>query len=358
MRFPKRGGGLLYILSFSLPMLIVLNEKNNDSLIEHIQDLLVKKYECDSHVIGENRRVIAVPGDTMHIEIGVFRTMEGVRSVDRVDRPYKLACRKQGDKTEVQIRPGLSIGSRSHVVMMSGPCSIESEAQLDETAAMVKEQGGKILRGGAFKPRTGPYSFNGLGEEGLKILQKVGEKYDLATITEAMTEEQADLVCEYADIVQIGARNMQNYDLLRHIGTCTKPVVLKNGLSATHDEWLLAAEYILAGGNPNVILCERGIRTHEKEVRFTLRVGSLPALRELTHLPIIVDPSHAAGTSRWVSDLAKAGVAAGADGLIIEIHPRPEEAMSDGPQSLDREQWADCVKEVSAVANSLGKSIL
>lgn len=339
-------------------MLIVLAKKNDTELIEHIQDLLQRKYSCDAHVIGENRRVIAVPGDSAHVEVDIFKNMEGVRTVNRVDRPYKLACRKQRDKSEVEVKPGIKIGSRSNVVMMAGPCSIESEAQLDETAAMVKEQGVNILRGGAFKPRTGPYAFNGLGEEGLKILQKIAEKYDMATVTEAMTEEQADLVCEYCDIIQIGARNMQNYDLLRHIGTCSKPVILKNGLAATHDEWLLAAEYILAGGNPNVILCERGIRTHEKEVRFTLRLGSIPALRELTHLPIIVDPSHAAGKSRWVGDLAKAGVAAGADGLIVEVHPNPEEALSDGPQSLDAEQWKDLMTDLTQMTNALDKELL
>jgi 3-deoxy-7-phosphoheptulonate synthase len=222
---------------------------------------------------------------------------------------------------------------------------------------MAKAEGVQVLRGGAYKPRTGPYSFNGLGEEGLKLLQKAGEKYAMATISEAMNETQVELMEQYVDVIQIGARNMQNYDLLRKAGKSRKAVMLKRGLSATLEEFLLAAEYILAGGNHKVILCERGIRTFEEEVRFTLCLGSLPALRELTHLPIVVDPSHAAGKARWVADNARGGVAVGCDGLIIEIHPRPEEALSDGPQSLDKEHWTDCMRGVRAVAQAMGKTL-
>lgn len=339
-------------------MLIVLQRKHDTALLNHIRDLLQSKYNCKSHVIGENGRVIAVPGDTAHVDVDVFENIEGVKSVDRVEPPYKLASRKNKDRTEITLRPGCVLGSRNSLVVMAGPCSIESPAQMDETAAMVKEVGVQVLRGGAYKPRTGPYSFNGLGEDGLKLLQKAGEKYGMATISEAMNERQIDTVAEYADIVQIGARNMQNYDLLRKAGKCKKPIMLKRGLAATLEEFLLAAEYILAGGNHNVILCERGIRTFEEEVRFTLCLGSLPALREMTHLPIVVDPSHAAGRARWVKDIALAGVAAGADGLIIEIHPRPEEALSDGPQSLDREQWTDCMKSIRAVATAVGRATM
>ena len=338
-------------------MLIVLKEKNDKPLIEHIRQLLEHKYGCESHVIGENGRVIAVPGDTSTVEIELIRNIDGVRSVDRVDRPYKLASRERRDRTDIQLRKGCMIGARASVVVMAGPCSIESEAQLDETAAMAKAEGVSVLRGGVFKPRTGPYSFNGLGEDGLKLLQKAGEKYGMATISEAMNEEQIGLMEQYVDVIQIGARNMQNYDLLRRCGKSGKPVLLKRGLSATLEEFLLAAEYILAGGNQNVILCERGIRTFEEEVRFTLCLGSLPALRELTHLPIVVDPSHAAGKARWVADNARGAVAVGCDGLIIEIHPRPEEALSDGPQSLDKEHWADCMRGVRAVAQAMGKTL-
>ncbi|NOS66960.1 MAG: 3-deoxy-7-phosphoheptulonate synthase [Candidatus Peribacteraceae bacterium] len=339
-------------------MLIVLDRKHDTPLVDHIRALLQEKYNCESHLIGENGRVIAVPGDTKHVDIEVFENIEGVKSVDRVEPPYKLASRKNKDRTVITLRPDVMIGSRGTLAVMAGPCSIESPEQMDETAAMAKEGGVNILRGGAFKPRTGPYSFNGLGEDGLKLLKKAGEKYGMATISEAMNEEQIDTVAAYADIVQIGARNMQNYDLLRKAGTCKKPVMLKRGLAATLEEFLLAAEYILAGGNPNVILCERGIRTFEEEVRYTLCLGSLPALREMTHLPIIVDPSHAAGRSRWVKDLALAGVASGADGLIIEIHPRPEEALSDGPQSLDREQWTDCIRSIRTVAGAVGRTVV
>ncbi len=338
-------------------MLIVLKEKNDSKLIEHIRDLLQKKYECPSHVIGENGRVIAVPGDTTRVDVNLIKNIVGVKSVDRVDRPYKLASSESRDRTEITLKPGCVLGARDSMVVIAGPCSIESEGQLDETAAMAKAEGIHALRGGAFKPRTGPYSFNGLGEEGLKLLKKAGEKYDMATVSEAMNERQVDLMEEYVDVIQIGARNMQNYDLLRRAGKSRKPVMLKRGLAATLEEFLLAAEYILAGGNPNVILCERGIRTFEEEVRFTLCLGSIPALRELTHLPIIVDPSHAAGKARWVADGARAAVAVGADGLIIEIHPRPEEALSDAPQLLDHDHWTDAMRGIRAVTKAMNKTV-
>lgn len=337
-------------------MLIILRNKNDEQLIAHIQELLKKKYDLDSHVIGENKRVIAAPGDTKSVDIKLFEVMMGVQSVDRVTRPYKLVSREQKDRSVVAINDTCRVGDRSEFLVMAGPCSVESEGQLDEVAAYLKEMGVSVLRGGAFKPRTGPYSFNGLGEEGLKLLKAAGKKYGMAVVTEAMREEQVDMIEEYADCIQIGARNMQNYDLLRRVGKSKKSVLLKRGMAATLEEWLLAAEYILAGGNDKVILCERGIRTFETVVRFTLCLGSIPALRELTHLPIIVDPSHAAGIARWVPDIAQASVAVGADGMIIETHPRPEEALSDGPQSLDRQQCADCLAGVTTIANALGKT--
>lgn len=338
-------------------MLIVLQKKNDQDLIAHIQDLLKRKHNIDSHVIGENQRVIAAPGDTSMVDIATFENMDGVASVDRVNRPYKLVSREQKDRSVIPINGTCKLGARKEIVVMAGPCSVESEEQLDETAAYVHAHGVNILRGGAFKPRTGPYAFNGLGEIGLQLLRKVADKYSMSVVTEAMNEKQVDLVEEYADCIQIGARNMQNYDLLRRVGKSSKPILLKRGLAATLEEWLLAAEYILAGGNENVILCERGIRTFEQEVRFTLCLGSLPALREMTHLPIIVDPSHAAGKARWVSDCAMAAVAVGADGIIIETHPRPEEALSDGPQSLDPEQFAECMNGIRAVSGAMGRSV-
>lgn len=338
-------------------MLVVLKEKNNQSLLQEIQSLLLSKYGCDSHVIGENKRVLAVTGDTSLVELDLLRSIEGVVSVDRVDRPYKLASRERKNRTRIEISPDCIIGDPKSVVVIAGPCSIDSEAQLDETAAMAKQQGVKILRGGAFKPRTGPYSFQGKGIEGLKMLRQAGDKHDMKIISEIMKVEDLPAFEEMADILQIGARNMQNYELLKAVGKSRKPVLLKRGLAATLDEWLLAAEYILAGGNHNVMLCERGIRTFEEEVRFTLCLGSVPALRELTHLPIIVDPSHAMGKARWVKDAALGGVAVGADGLLIEIHPRPHESSCDSAQLLDSEHWNECMDGIASVAQAIGKKV-
>lgn len=339
-------------------MLIVLKDKNNQPLLKEIQSLLQTKYGCPSHVIGENQRVLAVTGDTSSVEVELLKSLEGVRSVDRVDRPYKLASREKKNRTLIEISKDCVIGDPKSVVVIAGPCSIDSEGQLDESAAMAKERGVKILRGGAFKPRTGPYSFQGKGLEGLKMLKKAGEKYDMKTISEIMKAEDLPAFEEMADMLQIGARNMQNYELLKAVGKSKKPVMLKRGLAATLEEWLLAAEYILAGGNHNVLLCERGIRTFEQEVRFTLCLGSIPALRELTHLPIIVDPSHAMGKTRWVKDAALGGVAVGADGLIIEIHPRPHESSCDSAQLLDLEHWNECMDGIAAVAKAIGKNVL
>ncbi len=339
-------------------MLIVIKERNHESLIRTLQTLLQEKYGCPSHVIGGNKRVLAVTGDTSAIDVEFLKNMDGIRSVDRVDRPYKLASRERKDRTFIDLGSGCLIGDPSSVVMMAGPCSIDSEGQLDESAAMAKNRGVRILRGGAFKPRTGPYSFQGKGEEGLKLLARAGEKYGMKIISEIMKAEDLPLFEEHVDLLQIGARNMQNYELLKAVGTSKKPVMLKRGLAAKLEEWLLAAEYILAGGNPNVMLCERGIRTFEEEVRFTLCLGSVPALRELTHLPIIVDPSHAMGKTRWVKDAALGGVAVGADGLIIEIHPRPCESSCDASQLLDAEHWNECMDAVSAVAKAIGKRVV
>jgi len=266
--------------------------------------------------------------------------------------------REKKNRTIIDIAPDCRIGDPKSIVIIAGPCSIDSEGQLDESAAMANEKGVKILRGGAFKPRTGPYSFQGKGLEGLKMLKKAGEKYGMKVISEIMKAEDLPAFEEFADLLQIGARNMQNYELLKAVSKSSKPVMLKRGLAATLEEWLLAAEYILAGGNENVMLCERGIRTYEEEVRFTLCLGSIPALREMTHLPIIVDPSHAMGKTRWVKDAALGGIAVGADGLIIEIHPRPHESSCDSAQLLDAEHWNDCYGAMKKVASALGKSIV
>lgn len=338
-------------------MLIVLKEKNNAPLLQKVQQLLESKFGCPSHVIGENRRVLAVTGDTSVVDVELIRSLEGVKSVDRVDRPYRLASRGTKNRTLIEVSKDCVIGDPKSVVIIAGPCSIDSESQLDETAAMAKDRGVKILRGGAYKPRTGPYSFQGTGNEGLKLLKKAGEKYGMKTISEIMKAEDLPQFEETVDMLQIGARNMQNYELLKAVSKSKKPVLLKRGLAATLEEWLLAAEYLLKGGNTQVMLCERGIRTFEQEVRFTLCLGSVPALRELTHLPIIVDPSHAMGKTRWVKDAALGGVAVGADGLIIEIHPRPHESACDAAQLLDREHWNDCMDGIESVAKALGKHV-
>lgn len=339
-------------------MLIVLKEKNNEELLQKVQDLLQSKFGCPSHIIGENRRVIAVTGDTSVVDVGYLKSMDGIKAVDRVDRPYPLASRGTKNRTLIHVSDDCVIGDPKSIVVIAGPCSIDSEGDLDEAAAMAKERGVKILRGGAYKPRTGPYSFQGTGHEGLKLLQKAGEKYGMKTISEIMKAEDLPKFEDTVDMLQIGARNMQNYELLKAVATSKKPVLLKRGLAATLEEWLLAAEYLLKGGNPNVMLCERGIRTFEQEVRFTLCLGSIPALREMTHLPIIVDPSHAMGKTRWVKDAALGGVAVGADGLIIEIHPRPQDSACDAAQLLDKEHWNECMDGIEAVGKALGKVTL
>ncbi len=339
-------------------MLIVLKDKNNVALLADIQKLLETKYGCPSHVIGETKRVLAVTGDTSGVDIELLKGFQGVKSVDRVDRPYKLASRASKNRTLITVSKDCVIGDPKSVVIIAGPCSIDSEGQLDETAAMAKERGVKILRAGAYKPRTGPYSFQGTGNDGLRLLKKAGEKYGMTTISEIMKADDLSVFEETVDILQIGARNMQNYELLKAVAKSKKPVLLKRGLAATLEEWLLAAEYLLVGGNLNVMLCERGIRTFEEEVRFTLCLGSIPALREMTHLPIIVDPSHAMGKTRWVKDAALGGVAVGADGLLIEIHPRPQESTCDAAQLLDREHWNECMDAVDAVAKAIGKKVV
>lgn len=269
-----------------------------------------------------------------------------------------ISARRYPDqRTVIRVSEDCAIGEEGTITVMAGPCSVESESQLDEAAAMVCGQGLHILRGGAFKPRTGPYCFQGLGEEGLKLLQKISRRYGLVAVSEAMSPAHVELVQEHCGLIQIGARNMQNYDLLREAGKAHKPVLLKRGPASTLDELLLAAEHVLAGGNDQVILCERGIRTFETDVRFTLSLGSIPPLREMTHLPIVVDPSHAAGNSHWVRAYARAATAIGCDGLIIEVHPRPEEAITDGQQSLNSDQFQRCMKELRAIAAAMKLTI-
>jgi 3-deoxy-7-phosphoheptulonate synthase len=274
----------------------------------------------------------------------------------RVLRPFRLASRDfQQEDTKIAINGHILGGEK--VIMIAGPCSVESMEQMMETAVAVKAAGAHLLRGGAFKPRTSPYSFQGMGEEGLKILAEVREKTGLHIVTEVMAPEQVDLVCEYADILQIGTRNMQNYALLNAVGKTNKPVLLKRGMMSTIEELLMSAEYIMSNGNHKVILCERGIRTFEKYTRNTLDINAVPVLKELTHLPVVVDPSHATGKWTLVKATSKAAVAAGADGLIIEVHPNPAEAASDGEQSLKLHRYAELVEETRRVAVAVGRSM-
>ncbi|MCD6228629.1 MAG: 3-deoxy-7-phosphoheptulonate synthase [Candidatus Omnitrophota bacterium] len=306
---------------------------------------------------GVERTIVGVIGPEDVVRIQPFEVFPGVEKVIPVLAPYKLVSREfKKEGSIVKIREGVEFGGKE-IIVIGGPCSIESEEQLLEVAKKIKEAGAKVLRGGAFKPRTSPYSFQGLGEEGLKILKEVSLKLEIPTITEVMDPRDVEMVAKYTDILQIGARNMQNFNLLKEVGQTQKPVVLKRGMSATIKEFLMSAEYILSGGNFNVILCERGIRTFEEATRNTLDLSAVPLVKTLSHLPIIVDPSHATGKWSLVSPLSKAAVACGCDGLLIEVHPHPEEALSDGPQQLLPEKFAQLMKELTYIAEAVGRTI-
>ncbi len=300
---------------------------------------------------GVERVVIGVVGPTRIADPSIFLHMPGVQKVVPISAPYKLASREfHPEDTAVQVGPVTFSGRSQDIVIIAGPCSVESRSQMLETAHAVKEAGAHMLRGGAFKPRTSPYTFQGLGEEGLEYLAEAREVTGLPVVTEVMSPDAVPLVARYADMLQIGARNMQNYPLLRAVGRYGKPVLLKRGMSATITEFLLAAEYLLHEGNWQVVLCERGIRTFETSTRNTTDINAIPLLKRMSHLPVILDPSHSTGRWELVTPVARAGIAAGADGLIIEVHPRPEEALSDGGQSLKPERFAQLVREVKAIA--------
>jgi|SRR5581483_4855170 3-deoxy-7-phosphoheptulonate synthase len=306
-------------------------------------------------IMGEERTIIGVVGDERPIEPDAFDLLAGVERTVRVLHPFKLASREFHPEGSVVRVNGTAIGT-TQVVIMAGPCSIESREQLMESAHAVKEAGASILRAGAFKPRTSPYSFQGMGLKGLELLREVHEKYHLPTITEVMAPQDVTLVAQYADILQIGARNMQNFALLQAVGQIQKPVLLKRGMMSTIEELLMAAEYILSNGNARVMLCERGIRTFETATRNTFDLNAIPVLKALTHLPIIADPSHGTGKWEYVTPVARGAIAAGADGLIVEVHPNPAKALSDGAQSLKPEKFAQMVTEVKRVAEAVGRS--
>lgn len=303
-------------------------------------------------VDGVNQTILGAIGDKRGLDPRQLEVLPGVQEVVKITQPYKLASRQfKLEKTTISL-DGAEIGGEE-LVLMAGPCSVESEEQIHTLARLAAQHGAQVLRGGAYKPRTSPYSFQGLGESGLVLLREAADEHGLLTVTEAMEPGQAQKVADYADILQVGARNMQNYPLLRAVGQQERPVLLKRGLASTVDEWLMAAEYVMSEGNHRVILCERGVRTYLDHTRFTLDVGVIPAIRERSHLPVVVDPSHAAGERGKVIPLALAGVAAGADGLLVEIHHRPEEAVSDGPQALTADQYAELVREIAGIAPAL-----
>lgn len=306
-----------------------------------------------SVTVGESQNIVGIIGTPITVALQeALESMSGVREVVRISRPYKLAAREFHPLDTIVDVSGVKVGGGSAVVM-AGPCAVESETQIMTTAIAIKKAGAHMLRGGAFKPRSSPYSFRGMGEEALKLMAKARTETGLPIVTEVMTPTDVALVAEYADLLQIGARNMQNYQLLEEVGRSQRPVLLKRGLSATFEEWMLSAEYIMNQGNHNVILCERGIRTFETATRNTLDLNAVALAKKRTHLPIIVDPSH--GTGKWylVQPLALAGLAAGADGLMIEVHPDPDKATSDGPQSLTLERFAELMPKINALASVL-----
>jgi 3-deoxy-7-phosphoheptulonate synthase len=305
-------------------------------------------------ITGTERKVVAVIGNTTSVDPEDFSAMPGVAEAMRVSQPFKLVSREVREEDTVIDVGGARIGGDA-ICVIAGPCSVESKEQILEAAHAVKKAGATFLRGGAYKPRTSPYEFQGLREEGLKLLALAREQTGLRVVTEVMSTETVAMLADYADVLQVGARNMQNYALLERLGTAGKPVLLKRGLSATIKEWLMAAEYIVAKGNPRVALCERGIRTFETMTRNTLDINAVPVLKSLTHLPVIVDPSHGIGIRKHVPAIARAGIAAGADGIIVEVHPRPEKALSDGHQSLTPAEFEGLMRQVRVIAAAIGR---
>lgn len=332
-------------------MIVVLKDQEKREQIDLLVEWLGKQGVSVQATEGAHRTILGLIGDTSHIDIDLLRALEIVEDVKRVQEPYKKANRKFHPKDTVVRIGDVEIGGDSFAVI-AGPCSVESEAQLLAVAEAVKGAGAGLLRGGAFKPRTSPYAFQGLRAEGIRMLLEAKRRTGLPIVTELMDPSQIPLF-EEVDVIQIGARNMQNFELLKEVGALRKPILLKRGLSSTLQEFVMSAEYIMAGGNEQVILCERGIRTFETATRNTLDLSAIPALRQMTHLPIIVDPSHATGYARFVAPMALAAVAAGANGLMIEVHNDPSAALCDGPQALPPDAFSDLMKRVNAVRSAL-----
>lgn len=338
-------------------MIIVLKRNATEDQMNYIVER-VKKLGLTPHVSrGTERTIIGVIGPEDILRVTPLEAFPGVEKAIPVLAPYRLVSREfKSENTVIDLGKNVKIGGNK-VIIMAGPCAIESLVSLQGIASEVKKQGVEVLRGGAFKPRSSPYSFQGLGEEGLHHLKQVGDDLEMVTVTEVMDPRDVKLVARFSDVLQIGARNMQNFNLLREVGETQKPVLLKRGLSSTIKEWLMSAEYILSEGNFNVILCERGIRTFEDYTRNTLDISAVPAVKYLSHLPVVVDPSHAAGKWSMVSPLSKAAVAAGCDGLIIEVHSHPEEALSDGAQSLLPENFAQLMRELTTLTKAINREL-
>lgn len=337
-------------------MVVVMNENASESQIQAVVARLVDLSFNVHRSTGVNQTVLGAIGDKRGIDLRLFELMDGVHEVVRVTEPYKLASRAFHPQDTVIKLGNVEIGGDA-VVVMAGPCAVESEEQLAAIAVRVKKAGAAFLRGGAFKPRSSPYSFQGLGEDALKLLRRAADREGLLVVSEVMEVNQVPLVAEYVDLLQVGARNMQNFNLLRELGKIRKPVLLKRGLAATIEETLMAAEYIMAGGNSQVVLCERGIRTFENATRNTLDISAIPVVKKLSHLPIVVDPSHGTGRRDKVAPMARAAVAAGADGLLIEVHHDPDNALSDGAQSIYPDQFETLMNELRLIAGVIGRRL-
>ena len=338
-------------------MIVAMQDTATEEQIQHVIEHLVRMGFSVHRTTGERQTVLAAVGARIDFDIRNLEVLNGVQQVHRISEPYKLAGRGfRPDGTVIEFSNGLKIGA-DEVVVMAGPCSVESREQLFTVAELISKAGARVLRGGAFKPRSSPYSFQGMGEQGLKLLREAGDRFHMLVISEVMEISQIPLMLPYVDILQVGARNMQNFNLLRELGKVKKPVLLKRGIAATLEELLLSAEYIMAGGNYDVILCERGIRTFETYTRNTLDISAIPIIKKLSHLPMTSDPSHGTGRRDKVAPMARASVAAGADALLIEVHHDPDRALSDGAQSLFPEQFRTLMDELRMIAPAVHRKI-
>jgi 3-deoxy-7-phosphoheptulonate synthase len=338
-------------------MIVAMQELSSEDQIQQVIAELVKRGFEVHRSTGVTQTVLGAVGARIDFDIRDIEILPGVGQVHRISAPYKLVGRSfRPEGTEIRFKNGVTIGGRG-IVIMAGPCSVESREQLFTTAEAIAKAGAKVLRGGAFKPRSSPYAFQGMGEDGLKLMREAGDKFGLLVISEVMEISQIELMTPYIDMFQVGARNMQNFNLLRELGKSRKPIMLKRGISATFEEWLLSAEYILSGGNYEVILCERGIRTFETYTRNTMDISAIPICKKLSHLPVAADPSHGTGIRDKVAPMARAAVAAGADAVIVEVHCAPEKALSDGAQSLYPAQFAELMEQLRMIAPAVDRSI-